>query len=261
MALYTEKAVKNLIEKRGLDRSSYTGLYYIDDNNQKRYIVLEKQGGNMDGHTTNPQGQERKLVRRTKGWWPESKKIEAATLHVAVGNMVQVSKLTKIPLPTLRNWSEEPWWSSIQQRVKREANEETDSKFSKVVDKALDKLQVAIEKGDYIYDIKKGELANIPMTGRDLATVAGIVFDKRQLLRGEATKITKSSTDTEQHLRALAEKFAQLVKSKEEKVIPTEEYYAVQEQAADEVSVQPETQDGRQMAEGTPSAESQEAAK
>lgn len=220
MALYTEKALLNMIHKEAPGRLrpiGYTGLYYEDPlrvdkltgEPEKRYIVLGKQMGNPDRHTTNPSRQERKLKRK-KTWWPEDKKVEAATLHVAIGNLVKVSELTKVPVGTLRQWADNDWWLVTQQRVKREAIEETDARFSKLIDKAINKLEKAVESGDYMYDIKKGELVNIPMTGRDLAMVTGITFDKRQLLRGEATRITKTS-DPEKHLAELARKFAELV--------------------------------------------------
>jgi hypothetical protein len=55
------------------------------------------------------------------------------------------------------------------------------------------------------------------MSGRDLAIVTGTVFDKRQLIRGEATKIQAAQT-SDQHLEKLAEKFAQFVTEKQKRV-------------------------------------------
>lgn len=218
MALYTEEAIYGLLKtkahgKGALNPDKYTGLYYEEPETGKRkYIVIAKQAGNVEGTTRSPR-QERRVARKNKGWHPEAKKVEAATLHVAVGNLQRVSELTKVSIHTLRKWTDEPWWYSTQQRVKREAVEETDAKFTKLIDKAINKLEKAVEEGDYIYDIKKGTLVKIPMTGRDLAIVAGTTFDKRQLLRGEATKITKAP-DTEKHLEDLAKRFAALVQDK-----------------------------------------------
>ena len=226
MALVSEKGLEGLLKPKsnrgGLSKDRYTGLYYEDPvTNKKQYIIIAKQAGSL-GSPRNKR-QER-LVRRSKGWHPEEKKVEAATLHVAVGNMQRVSELTKVPINTLRKWQDQPWWLTTQQRVKREAQEETDAKFTKLIDKAINKLEKAIEEGDYTYDWKKGTLVKIPMTGRDLSMVTGVVFDKRQLLRGEATKISKAP-DTEKHLQDLAERFAALVREKvvkEEKIIEGE---------------------------------------
>lgn len=213
MALYTEKALLKMMykgDKTRLRDTGYTGLYYEDPdrNNERRYIVVGKQMGGQV-HTTDPKRQERKLLPK-KGWIPEAKKIEAATLHAAIGNLEKTAQLAKVPVDTLRKWQEEDWWMTTQQRVKREAMEEVDAKFSQLITKALDKLEKSIDEGDFIYDFKKGRAVQIPMTGRDLAMVTGINFDKRQLLRGEATKIT-TTTDPEKHLIELAKKFAELV--------------------------------------------------
>lgn len=216
MALYSEKALLNMTGKGGIPQikdTSYTGLYYEDPKGDRKYIVIGKQMGNTMRRTTNPKRQERQLTKK-KTWWPEEKKVEAATLHVATGSLKRVSELTKVPLKTVERWADEDWWLSTQQRVKREAIEETDAKFSKLINKAVEKLQTAVEEGDYMYDIKRGTLVKVPMTGRDLALVTGVTFDKRQLLRGEATRITKVS-DPEKHLAELAKRFAELVSNKE----------------------------------------------
>lgn len=157
-----------------------------------------------------------KRARHRHNWWPEEKKLEVATLYVATGNYGRTAQLTKVPEKTIRRWALEDWWMQTTQRVRREESAVTDKKFSTIVDKALDKLQERIEAGDYIYDIRKGCAVPVPMSGRDLAIVTGTIFDKRQLLRGEATKITASGT-SEEHLKKLASEFTQFVKDKLEK--------------------------------------------
>src|SRR3990167_6663393 len=239
MALYTEQALLKMLHKDNPTKLK-----------PEKYTVIEGQGGNKMGSTRSKR-QER-LVHRKKSWWPEEKKVEAATLHVAIGNMVRVAELTKVPLATLRKWLDEDWWLTTQQRVKREAIEETDAKFTKLIDKAIQKLETAVESGDYMYDIKRGTLVQVPMTGRDLSIVAGTTFDKRQLLRGEATRITKTS-DPEKHLAELAKRFAELarqayeeprvIEGQSEEVI--ENYNAIQISEAEEVSVQPTPQDSQ----------------
>ena len=249
MALYTEQALVKMLHQKKLSLApeKYTGMYYEDPTTkEKKYIVIEGQGGNKAGSTRSLR-QERK-VHRKKSWWPEEKKVEAATLHVAIGNMVRVAELTKVPIATLRKWQDDDWWLTTQQRVKREAIEETDAKFSKLIDKALLKLEKAVEEGDYMYDIKRGTLVQVPMTGRDLSIVAGTTFDKRQLLRGEATRITKTS-DPEKHLAELAKRFAELARQAYEAPRIVEGQVlgpdAIQVSEAEEVLVQPTPQDSQ----------------
>ena len=203
MALMKNDKFKDLIAKgvRGYVGKE-TGLVY--DHPDKGPMAIVKRGS--DGPPT-------KKRHHRKGWWPEDKKIEAATLHCATGSVTQVAKLTGVPLETIRTWRTEEWWAVCQARVRREQSDELDAKFTKVVDKALEKIVDRIETGDYVYDIKKGVAVPIPMSGRDLSIVAGTIFDKRQLVRGEATKIVKAVT-SEQQLEQLAARFKEMVTGK-----------------------------------------------
>jgi hypothetical protein len=168
-------------------------------------------------------------TKHNHGWWPEEKKLEVATLFAALGSVGKVASLTKVPKNTVQRWTQEEWFLQTITRVRREENLQTDAKLSKIVDKALDKLMDRIETGDYVYDIKRGVAVQMPVSSRDLALVTGVVFDKRQLLRGEATKIT-AATNSEEHLKVLARKFEEYVQARE-KVIeaPTTELLELQE--------------------------------
>jgi hypothetical protein len=168
---------------------------------------------------TGQPGKPRKTRRHNQGWWPDEKKIECCTLYAAMGNYRRVAELSKIPEHTIIRWSHEDWWLQTLQKVRREENIQTDKKFSTIVDKALTKLEERIEKGDYVYDIKRGCAMPVPVSARDLTIVTGTLFDKRQLLRGEATRISQAGT-SEDHLKKLADQFAAYVKAKtEEKII------------------------------------------
>lgn len=172
---------------------------------EKAIVVMPQPGGRI------------KQKRHSAGWWPDEKKIEVATLYVALGSVKKVSELAKVPKTTVERWMSEDWFYQTLQRVRREEGAVTDVKFTKIVDKALDKLMERIDNGDAVYDIKRGTVAMLPVSARDLSMVTGIIFDKRQLLRGEATKIVASST-SEEHLKKLAHQFADYVKSKEKVV-------------------------------------------
>lgn len=183
---------------------------------------------NKDGSTTTQAilamkqpGKPIKTKRHNQGWWPDEKRIEAATLFAALGNVKKVSEMTKIPEKTVFRWTQEEWWMQTITRVRREENATTDKKFTTIVDKALDKLMDRIDNGDMIYDIKRGVAVPVPVNARDLAIVTGTVFDKRQLLRGEATKIT-AAANSDEHLKKLAIQFEEFVKARTEKVIATQ---------------------------------------
>jgi hypothetical protein len=201
MALYTPSSVKNLLDKGLLKDSQVTPLSY-----EGKTIVTTKQSGN-------PPSMRVSGKKHKHGWWPEHKKIEAATLYAALGNARRVAELSKIPLGTIERWCTEDWWLMTLSKVRREQAEEMDAKTTKIIDKALDKIVERIDDGDYIYDIKRGKAVPVPVSARDLTIVAGTIFDKRQLIRGEATKITKA-VNSEEFLEKLADKFVEFSKNK-----------------------------------------------
>lgn len=201
MALVSTASVARLLSANRLKEKDVTGLTITVDGEEKA-ILLTKQGGKPV-----------KERRHKKHWWPESKKIEAATLYAATGSIPRTSSLAKVPLQTLRNWISEDWFLQIMNRVKREEGVAMDRKFTKIVDKALDKIEERIDTGDYVYDMKRGVAAPIPMSGRDLTLVTGTLFDKRQLIRGDATKIT-TAVNSEEHLKKLAQDFIKFVADK-----------------------------------------------
>lgn len=170
---------------------------------------------------TGQPGKPVKTARHNKKWWPDAKKIEAATLHAALGDLNKTATLTKIPLSVLKQWKNEDWWMSTQQQVRRDNLEKMDAAISNVLDGAINKIAENVEKGDSMYDIKRGTVVKVPMSGRDLAIVAGTLFDKRQLIRGEATKITKTEDQTAM-LEKLAAKFAALSKGNPKSISSTE---------------------------------------
>lgn len=190
-------------------KDKYTGLTY-----EGKAIMAMKQPGKPTTRTNPIEGR----VRHRYGWWSEEKRLEAASLYAAIGSYDRVAMLTKVPLGTLRRWGTEDWWLKVQHQVKRDESYEADRHLSRIVDKAFTAIEDRIENGDEILNVKTGNVQRIQMSGKDLAYTADKLFDKRQLLRGEATKIT-SAVDSEAHLAELAKKFAEFVRQKEEKVV------------------------------------------
>jgi hypothetical protein len=153
------------------------------------------------------------VARRKPEAFSEEKRIEAATLALAVGDLKRVSTLTDVPYKVLQQWSEQDWWFSIQGRCRREHSDIMDVKMSKIIELGMKKVQDRLKKGDVVYNPVRDKTVEVPMTGRDAALVTGMFFDKRQLLRGEATKIVRNNESSEEKLLKLAQKFTELVAS------------------------------------------------
>ena len=91
--------------------------------------------------------------------------------------------------------------------IRLEKSDEIDAIISNTLEKSSKQLIDRIDNGDQVLN-KDGEVTNIGMKGRDLATVFGIMFDKRQIMRNLPTSIKAESTDS--RLNSLADKVREL---------------------------------------------------
>jgi hypothetical protein len=119
----------------------------------------------------------------------------------------------------LKKWALEPWWNNVVQNVRKEQNEVLDRKMTEVLDSAIDLIKDRIIGGEYLLDRQKtretGEPVyhRIPLRAKDATIAVDTLFDKRQLLRGEATTRTETVSETDK-LKKLQENFERLARSK-----------------------------------------------
>ena len=150
---------------------------------------------------------ERKTLPHQPGHWNKKKQLEVVTTYLALGNLSEASRLCNVPLSTVEKWKMSPWWKEVVDDIQNGEGQRSDSKMSKIIDKALDMLEKRIEDGDYQYDQKTGRLVKVPLKARDLERVASGLFDKRQLIRKKPTHITTAESQGDM-LKKLAEQFA-----------------------------------------------------
>jgi hypothetical protein len=154
-----------------------------------------------------------------KGMFPVAKQFEAATLYAATGNFELTSEKTSVPIKYLRQWSVEPWFREILIQFRQENLTKLESSFTRVIDKAMSEIEERLELGDVVMT-KGGALVRKPVAIRDLAIVQAINIDKRQLIRGEPTSRSEStSTDSKKVLEDLASKFTAIVNKKRPPVL------------------------------------------
>ena len=100
------------------------------------------------------------------------------------------------------------------EKIHAEIDKDTVSKFTDIVDTALEAIQDRLVNGDHIYDKRTGEIHRKAVSMRDATVVAATIVDKRQLLRGKPTsRSEKVSVDA--RLGKLAEEFARFAAAKE----------------------------------------------
>lgn len=105
----------------------------------------------------------------------------------------------------------EQWWLDTISQVRREENDQITAKMTTVIEKSLEAVIDRIENGDIYVSVKTGEVFRAPVKMKDLAIPIGILTDKRQLLRGEATSRAERAGQ-EDILRELGTKFEAFAK-------------------------------------------------
>lgn len=146
---------------------------------------------------------------------PEQK-IECASLYMSIGSVKRVSQATGVPEDTIKKWiKNSPWWEEIWTKLRKEKQMELDQLFTNTIHKAVTDLGDRIANGDYKLNMRTGEQFRVPLGAKDLAVTLAIIYDKRALIRGEATSIKQESSTSLQVLEDKFKSFALQLKEKD----------------------------------------------
>ena len=132
--------------------------------------------------------------------YSDQQRREAVTLYLLHGNWKQVAALTAIPQRTLNDWAMQPWFATLLAEVRAEKGAELDGSYTRIIHEATDQLLDRLKNGDAY--VAGGEVKRKPVSARDLALVAAISFDKRQLSRNLPT-LQQQPMDTTELAKAL----------------------------------------------------------
>jgi hypothetical protein len=136
-------------------------------------------------------------------YYSDEQRREAVAHYVLLGNWRKVAEATGIPQRTLHDWSTQPWYGTLLAEVRAEKGTELEAAYTRILDKATAQLLDRVEHGDYV--ITNGTLVRRPVSARDLALVAGIIYDKRALARGEGPPEAQPNPTVEQIFAWLGE--------------------------------------------------------
>lgn len=122
-------------------------------------------------------------------------KLRAALAYLISGNSIDASKNCGIPDKTIRDWTRETWWADYIAEARKEKNDELDAAFTSIMHKAVGEVQDRIENGDEVLEPKTGTKHRRKVSARDATLIAAVLTDKRAILRGEPTRISKTVSE------------------------------------------------------------------
>lgn len=145
----------------------------------------------------------------------------AAISYLIEGTAMGVERVTGIPNETVSSWirgdgSAAEWWPMLLKTAAIERQAQLDAKLTAIVHRALDEVDDRLQNGEHV--VIKGEIHKLPIRAKDAAVIAGVAYDKRALLRGQAT-----SRREVVNLEALRGRFAQVIEGKAESLTNIEE--------------------------------------
>ena len=145
------------------------------------------------------------IENETRVQYPKDDVADFFLMYVSGTPIRESARLCGIKEVTAKAWRSNDWWGKVESAARMVASQTADRKLSKVLDNALAKLTTRIDKGDPY--TAQGEVRFKPVSAKDLAIILGVVYDKRALIRGEATTLTGEAKTEEERLQELSEAF------------------------------------------------------
>ena len=146
--------------------------------------------------------------------WTNMDVLEVGLKLVVEGSVPQVAKMTGIPQAAIYHWRKSHWWPDFMKECRKQKQEELDAKMTEVLQEAVDSILDRIAGGEYKLN-KDGTIERVPASMRDLAMTTGVFFDKRALIRGDATSNSMRSISNDDTLKKLEKRFVDFAQKME----------------------------------------------
>ena len=147
--------------------------------------------------------------------YPKETIVKVATTYLIEGSVPKVSKLVNIPNTTIYEWMNSHWWIDLMKEVRRQKQDELDALLTNTLHMAVDGIIDRLASGEYKVD-KDGSISRVPASLRDLSMTTGVIFDKRALIRGDATSMSGKAANNDETLKKLEERFVAFAKKMED---------------------------------------------
>lgn len=118
------------------------------------------------------------LDGREVGELGDAEKLDCARQFFLTGNLSAIARDRRIRYNDLLDMARAPWWQEEIRNLEREANAQLKVRMTRLLGKSLDELENRLERGDLVW--RDHGLRVVPVPARDLASIAGTVFDKKR---------------------------------------------------------------------------------
>lgn len=146
---------------------------------------------------------------------PMEKKMELVRAYVSLGNMRLASEMVGVNPETGRYWKRtKEWWPKAVEEVKQEQRQELQGRLNKITETALSIMEDRLKNGEYILNIKTGDIIRKPVGLRDANQAANNLMTQATKLEEMNSKSHTVDESTAEVLKQLANEFAKFAKKK-----------------------------------------------
>lgn len=153
------------------------------------------------------------------GHVPIADKIRAAAAYLLEGgNAKKAAEVAGVHHNSVLTWKQQQWWVDLCERLERDFEHDFKAHMGKIARRGLEEIEDRINNGDKILNYKTGEMETRPMSGKELATTVGIIWDKKRVMDNKPTSISDNKS-TDERLHDLMDRFENMVRKDEAKVV------------------------------------------
>lgn len=158
--------------------------------------------------------------------YPPEQKLYAVLCYMVDGTSIKAGKRSGVDPATIRWWkSEAVWWEPALKELRRQYQDKLDANLTRLIHTVSTEIEDRILNGDERAN-KDGEIYNIKVSAKEMATILGILYDKRALLRGDPTSNPGKGNNSQlDSLTKRFEDFAQKMKDSGNMAKPIEGSY------------------------------------
>ena len=146
-------------------------------------------------------------------------KIQAAACFMMTGTVNGAERLSGIDHRTISDWkNNSEWWPTVLQKVRKEKQDELDAKLTSLIHLSTDALEDRLANGEEV--ITKDGFQLKQLNARDIINSISTLYDKRAMLRGDPTSISRQTTSSDV-VNDLRQEFAKIAERAAEKKLAT----------------------------------------
>jgi hypothetical protein len=171
-----------------------------------------------------------KKTKKGHGWWREDQKVDCVAKYLIYGNIAEVCRQSGVPIDTIKKWKGTDWWTDTEAEIRKESSQEIQGKLGKILNKSLAVVEERLEKGDFVYDPKSGNIKRIGVKASVANQITKDSIDRKVLLEKIVNRGTNSDEAVATRLASLRTEFLKFVNSKQIEGVKDAEFSELQTQ-------------------------------